>query len=72
MTQLFLDDLYVGQKFVSESYALSEEKIIQYAQEFDPQIFHLDPVAAEDTFFKGLAASGWHTAAIPCDYWSTV
>ena len=64
MTQLFLDDLYIGQKFVSESYALSEEKIIQYAQEFDPQIFHLDPVAAEDTFFKGLAASGWHTAAI--------
>ena len=64
MQQLFLDDLYIGQKFLSDSYELTAEKIIQFAQEFDPQIFHTDAEQAKQTFFKGLAASGWHTASI--------
>lgn len=64
MTQLYLDDLERGQTFVSGSQALDEEQIKAFAKEFDPQIFHLDGRAAEGTLFGGLAASGWHTAAI--------
>lgn len=61
---LYLDDLYVGQTFVSGEHALDEAQIIAYARQFDPQVFHLDPEAAKHTFFQGLAASGWHTASI--------
>lgn len=60
----FLDDLTIGQRFNSETYELTEEKLIAFASEYDPQPFHLDKAAAEATLFKGLAASGWHTAAI--------
>ena len=61
---LYLDDLKVGDTFISEKYHLSTDKIKRFAREFDPQVFHCDENLAEDTFFKGLAASGWHTAAI--------
>jgi acyl dehydratase len=61
---LYLDDLSVGQKFTSGTYQLTEEKIKAFAAEFDPQPFHLDEAAAEASVFRGLAASGWHTAAI--------
>ena len=61
---LYLDDLYVGQTFVSGEHALDEAQIIAYAQQFDPQPFHTDPEAAKHSFFQGLAASGWHTASI--------
>ena len=61
---LYLDDLYVGQTFVSGEHLLDEAQIIAYARQFDPQVFHLDPEAAKHTFFQGLAASGWHTASI--------
>ncbi|QEL26444.1 MaoC family dehydratase [Bosea sp. F3-2] len=64
MTQLYLDDLQPGQTFVSGSHALDEEQIKAFARAFDPQVFHLDGEAAERTLFGGLAASGWHTAAI--------
>jgi acyl dehydratase len=64
MTQLYLDDLKRGQTFVSGSHALDEEQIKAFARAFDPQVFHLDGQAAERTLFGGLAASGWHTAAI--------
>lgn len=60
----FLDDLSVGQCFSSTTYTLSEEALIDFAQEYDPQPFHLDKEAAKTTLFRGLAASGWHTAAI--------
>ncbi|MCG7337580.1 MaoC family dehydratase [Sporosarcina sp. ACRSM] len=59
-----MDDLKVGDTFVSEKYHVSTEKIKEFAREFDPQVFHCDEQLAEDTFFKGLAASGWHTASI--------
>jgi acyl dehydratase len=62
--QLYLDDLYVGQRFTSGAYRLDEAQIKAFAVQFDPQPFHTDEQAAERTFFKGLAASGWHTAAI--------
>ncbi|RKH14463.1 MaoC family dehydratase [Corallococcus praedator] len=61
---LFLDDLQVGQRFTSGTHALDAEQIRAFAREFDPQGFHLDDEAARDTLFEGLAASGWHTAAI--------
>jgi acyl dehydratase len=63
-SELYLDDLYVGQKFLSGTHLLDAEQIKKFAAEFDPQPFHVDPVAAKDTFFQGLVASGWHTAAI--------
>ena len=62
--RLYLDDLYVGQRFTSATHTIDEAQITAFAVQFDPQPFHTDEKAAEDTFFKGLAASGWHTAAI--------
>jgi len=62
--QLYLDDLHVGQRFTSGAHRLDESQIKAFARQFDPQPFHTDEHAAERTFFKGLAASGWHTAAI--------
>ena len=62
--QLYLDDLHVGQRFTSGVHRLDEAQIKAFAIQFDPQPFHTDNQAAERTFFKGLAASGWHTAAI--------
>jgi acyl dehydratase/ribonuclease HI len=58
-----LDDLHVGQKFSSGTYHMEEDRIKSFAAEFDPQPFHLDDAAARHTVFRGLAASGWHTAA---------
>jgi acyl dehydratase len=60
----FLEDLKVGNLFKSQTYKVSEEQIIAFAREFDPQPFHLDRVVADKTIFGGLIASGWHTAAI--------
>jgi acyl dehydratase len=60
---LYLDDLHVGQRFTSGSYIMEAARIKEFAAEFDPQPFHLDETAAEASIFKGLAASGWHTAA---------
>src|SRR5260370_38770 len=62
--QLYLDDLHVGQRFQSGSYLMEAARIKEFAAEFDPQPFHLDQVAAEASIFRGLAASGWHTAAV--------
>ena len=61
---LYLDDLSIGQKFTSGTFHVTEEKIKAFATEFDPQPFHLNEVAAQASVFAGLAASGWHTAAI--------
>jgi acyl dehydratase len=63
-TGLYLEDLSVGQKFTSGHFQMSEEKIKSFAAEFDPQPFHLDETAAKASVFAGLAASGWHTAAV--------
>src|SRR5882724_7800294 len=61
---LYLDDLHVGQRFTSGTFLMEETRIKEFAAEFDPQPFHLDEAAAEASVFKGLAASGWHTAAV--------
>lgn len=60
----YLDDFRVGQRFGSGTYAITVEQITTFAREFDPQPFHLDEEVAKTTVFQGLAASGWHTAAI--------
>ena len=60
---LYLEDLQVGQRFGSGEYQMTEERMKAFAAEFDPQPFHLDEAAGEASIFKGLAASGWHTAA---------
>lgn len=61
---LYLDDLHVGQRFISGHISISAEEIKAFAAQFDPQVFHLDEKLAKETFFDGLAASGWHTAAV--------
>jgi acyl dehydratase len=61
---LHLEDFYVGQRFRSGEATVTEADIKAFAREFDPQIFHLDDEGAKDSLFGGLAASGWHTAAL--------
>ena len=64
MSELYLEDLHIGDRFGSDTIEVTEESIIAFAREFDPQQFHLDAKAAEQSIFKGLSASGWHTAAM--------
>jgi acyl dehydratase len=65
MTQHYLEDFAVGQTYGGSGRAcMDEARIKSFAAEFDPQPFHLDNEAARDTIFRGLAASGWHTAAL--------
>lgn len=61
---LYLDDLTIGQSFTTGTHVMTKGEIIAFAHQFDPQPFHTDPEAAKDTFFAGLAASGWHTACV--------
>jgi len=64
MTVEWFDDLKVGMRFKTDKVTVSKEDILRFAAEFDPQPFHMDEAAAKTTILKGLAASGWHTAAI--------
>ncbi|GLI92924.1 MaoC/PaaZ C-terminal domain-containing protein [Methylocystis echinoides] len=60
---IYFDDLTVGQRFVSEPEVVTEESIIRFARDADPQYFHIDPFTATESVFGGLIASGWQTAA---------
>jgi acyl dehydratase len=64
MAKRYLEDFTVGQTFGSGRVKVDTEQIKAFAAEFDPQPFHLDENAARETIFGGLAASGWHTAAL--------
>jgi acyl dehydratase len=64
MTARYFEDFAVGQTFGSGRRRIEAERIKSFAAEFDPQPFHLDDEAAQATMFRGLAASGWHTAAL--------
>jgi acyl dehydratase len=64
MSDRYFDDLKMGDRFKSELFEVTEKQITDFARDFDPQVFHLEPARAERTIFKGLIASGWHTAAI--------
>jgi acyl dehydratase len=61
---LYLEDVVVGTEFVTDEVTITADEIISFATQFDPQPFHTDPEAAKGSFFGGLAASGWHTAAL--------
>jgi acyl dehydratase len=60
----WFDDFELGMRFKGGEVAVTEQDIIRFASEFDPQPMHLDDEAARKTLFNGLAASGWHTAAM--------
>ena len=63
--ELYFEDFHLGQKFQSaEPVRVSAKEITEFAEKYDPQPFHLDENAGKSSFFKGLAASGWLTAAI--------
>ena len=64
MKERYFDDLKVGDRFQSERLEVKEKELIEFAHKFDPQMFHLNRKSAERTIFKGLIASGWHTAAM--------
>ena|SRR5690242_17348397 len=64
MKELYFDDIKPAAKFQSETFAVPARDIIEFAEKFDPQKFHLNAKSAERSIFKGLVASGWHTAAI--------
>ncbi len=64
MTERYLEDFAVGQTFGSGRLQVEKERIKTFAAEFDPQPFHLEEAAARGSIFRGLAASGWHTAAM--------
>lgn len=60
----YFEDYVAGSVHEFGSITVKEEDIISFAQRFDPQVFHTDPGAAQNTIFGGLIASGWHTAAL--------
>lgn len=60
----YLEDFAVGQVFAGGQARIDAEQIKAFARQFDPQPFHLDEEAAQNSVFHGLAASGWHTAAL--------
>lgn len=63
--ELYFEDLQPGMRFDSlRTYKVTAEEIKEFAERYDPQPFHVDEAAGESSFFKGLAASGWLTAAI--------
>jgi acyl dehydratase len=64
MKEFYLEDFAVGQVFGSGRLRVDEEQIKAFAAQFDPQPYHLDEEAAAKSVFRGLAASGWHTAAL--------
>ena len=64
MTGKYLEDFAAGQSYRSGRLRVEEQRVKSFAAEFDPQPFHLDADAARRSIFGGLAASGWHTAAM--------
>ena len=61
---LYLDDFAPGQIYTAGPIPVTADAIKAYARQFDPQSFHTDEALARSTFFRGLAASGWHTASL--------
>lgn len=64
MSEKYLEDFAVGQTYGSGRLTVDKDRIKAFAAEFDPQPFHMDDEAAHRSIFRGLAASGWHTAAL--------
>ena len=64
MPDRYFEDFEPGQVYELGSKVVTEDEVVGFAREFDPQPFHLDPEAAKDSVFGGLIASGWHTGAM--------
>ncbi len=64
MTQGYWEDFEPGQVVELGSVSVTEDEIVAFARQFDPQPFHVDPEAAKESVFGGLIASGWHTGAL--------
>ncbi len=64
MPELYFEDLEPGRVHELGSHTVSEEEIVAFARQWDPQPFHVDPEAAKESVFGGLIASGWHTGAM--------
>jgi len=64
MTKQYLEDFAAGQVYRSNRLQVDRGQILAFASQFDPQPYHLDEELARKSVFKGLAASGWHTAAV--------
>jgi acyl dehydratase len=60
----YFEDYVVGSIHEFGSIVVTEEEVIAFARRYDPQVFHIDPVAAKNTKFGGLIASGWLTAGL--------
>jgi acyl dehydratase len=61
---MFFEDFEVGRTYRFGQRTVTQDELIAFAREFDPQPFHIDPEAAEKSHFGGLIASGWHTVSI--------
>jgi acyl dehydratase len=61
---IYFEDLVIGAKSAFGRYEVTREEVIEFAQKYDPQAFHLDDEAAAKTYFGRLSASGWHTTAM--------
>lgn len=64
MNERSLEDFHIGDRFRSVDHCVNEDEIVEFARKYDPQPFHVDPVAARESLFGGLVASGWQTASI--------
>jgi acyl dehydratase len=64
MTKQYLEDFAAGQVYRSNRLQVDRGQILAFASQFDPQPYHLDEELARKSVFKGLVASGWHTAAV--------
>lgn len=64
MPRWYFEDFTPGFVLEAKGPTVKAEDIIDFAKKFDPQYFHVDPEAAKQSFFGGLCASGWHTAAM--------
>ena len=69
MTGLYLEDFYIGRRFVTEPVTLSEEDILKFANKYDPQPFHIDKNIVENSIYGGLIASGFQTIAVGAGQW---
>ena len=68
---LYLEDIKVGDRFISREYEMTLEEIKQFAHAYDPQVFHTDEdQAKKHPVFQGIAASGWHTSAVTMRLWT--
>ena len=68
---LYLEDLAIGDHFQSREYEMTLPEILKFAEQYDPQVFHTDVEKAKDhPIFQGIAASGWHTAAVTMRLWT--